>query len=67
MNYIDLFLITHLADKFNLQIMAESGKYDCLVLFDDYEDHEANTEGKESTTSAEKSKITKIMTDVCHS
>ena len=47
--------------------MAESGKYDCLVLFDDYEDHEANTEGKVSTTSAEKSKITKIMTDVCHS
>ena len=54
-----LVLITHFDDNFNLQIMAESGKYDCLVLFDNNEEHEADTEGKKSTTSTEKSKVLK--------
>ena len=41
-----------------------SGPYDCLVLFDDNEEHEADTEGKESATSPDKSKRTQIMTDI---
>ena len=67
------YSLSYLADKFIMQIMAESGKYDSLLLYDESQEHEADTECKESDTSPEKSKKTKIMTyvyiyiHICHS